>query len=254
MKKIIIALFVLIGITIFSQKIYIGDLVNLSIEGKNITKNQIEEKFKGFEIEKLVKKDNGYELSIRSFETGTHNISIGNTDLEIIVESVIEEKDKSDPNKILDVTEKGQIEIDLLKSPLPITYFLIGIAIFIFMIIILIILKFCKSRKHNRESSFQRFINQIRNIESEEYFFELTKIFKEYIYNRYKIKISGKTSKEILKEVPGQIDKEKLKAWLDFADLCKFGGLVPTPEEKELYKNMLVEIIQKSEEEIFEVE
>jgi TusA-related sulfurtransferase len=77
---IILIILFLSSVSAFAEErnIYAGDLIKLSISGKDISENDIREWFNEFEIVELKKKKDDYSIVLRTFETGTKTIDVNN--------------------------------------------------------------------------------------------------------------------------------------------------------------------------------
>jgi len=249
MKKIIILMLIIININLLANEIYIGDLIKLKISTDSLTEKDIRDKFKDFEIEEI-KKDKSsetYTIAIRSFEAGEKNITIGNKNLIIKVKSELAEGEQKD---IYLENEKGEIKIKESKKPIPVTNIVYGIVIIISLIIILLIIKLIskKVKIKKQKKPYEILINELNKLKTETFFVEATYFYKKYIYGKYGERVYGKTSREILQQIPKKVDFQKLKEWLEFSDKCKFTKYQVTDEDSKNYKEKLIEIVMENEE------
>ena len=249
MKKIIILMLIIISINLLANEIYIGDLIKLKISTDSLTEKDLREKFKDFEIEE-VKKDKtseNYTIAIRSFEPGEKNIKIGNKNIIIKVKSRLAEIEKKD---IYLKNEKGEIKIKESKKPFPVTNTVYGLGIVISLIILALIIKFIskKVKMKKQKKPYETLIEELNKLKMETFFVEATYFYKKYIYEKYGERIYGKTSNEILQQIPKKVNFEKLKEWLEFSDKCKFTKYQITENDQKKYKEKLIEIVMENEE------
>lgn len=91
---IILSLFFVISsssILAEERNIYVGDLIELKIQGEDLTLDELKDKFKDFEIVNVSDISNGYLLTIRSFEPGEKTIQLGDKEIKIVVKSILNE-------------------------------------------------------------------------------------------------------------------------------------------------------------------
>ncbi len=79
-----------------------------------------------------------------------------------------------------------------------------------------------------------------------EYQSELTFIIREYLQGRFTMNALEMTTSEILREVPGFVDTEKLGNILQIADLVKFAKAVPGEEIHEKFMQMAFELVEET--------
>ncbi len=110
-----------------------------------------------------------------------------------------------------------------------------------------------RKRKKSSKTPFQHFISQMNNVSEQDnsYFVKLTFYFKEYIESRYKCRIRGKTSAEIMgeiKDLPGLgFSLPGIGSWLEKSDRFKFSGIQASIESKQELHHELKELVGKIE-------
>jgi len=260
-KKGSIILIVLCSLMILSTQIwakerpiYVGDIITLKIEttdsGKQYTPDELKTLFQDFEIIDIAIESDGYLITMRTFETGTKTITIGNQDIVITVASTLEDIDREDI-----------YEADM--TPLNASWQPNWMWIFYGMVVVFIIsgsfwlISSLKKRGIKPQTAYELFKHDIASIEicSESFFVVLTVYMKAYIEAIYGCQIIGKTSKEILRELqtigkkePEFMTKlEGIEVWLNKNDYYKFSGVACDISEKEVLIGELIEIVDQIE-------
>ncbi len=225
-------------VTAEERDIYIGDLFTLKVTSDSYTLEDLQKKFSDFEIVDSKKiagsdeLDTGYELTVRTFESGEYSILLGDKKIEIVVSSTLENNER-------DSIFSG--ELSPLKSSYSSIWFYLfyGLIIVLAIIFIILIWQYIKNKQKEDENSYQRFISKMAVIEitKDDYFVELTFIFKEYLENTFGYQIRGKTSGEIIdeiKDIPELEEKlSEIQTWLRLADYYKYTEAVATADIKE---------------------
>lgn len=220
------------------RNIYVGDLIELKIQGEDITLDEIKDKFKDFEIVNVTDIQKGYIITLRTFEPGEKTVQIGDKEVKISVKSTLDEIERDevyDGNP--DPLNAGfYVKWKYVFIPLVII-FLLTLAINIWTLL--------KKRKTSLLTPYERFNKAIGDlsIEQKDYLVRLTSIFKEYLESVYSFVIKGKTSTEIIYEI-SRIPRlnEKLpdiESWLTENDYFKFSGAdVPMAKKLELLERL----------------
>jgi len=216
------------------RNIYIGDIITLQILSREISAEEITEKFRDFEILEIKKEKGGYAVSLRTFEVGEYRIMLGGPEIIINVKSTLE-----------DIERDGIFESDkqieksgFLLFSCVLFYFFCGI--FVLSGAFLLFKKIGRG-KVKTLSALECFFNRcvLLSEEDENYFVDLTYYFKEYLESLYKFKIIGKTSAEILNELKEIKALEgtfpHIREWLDECDRFKFTGIRARTEEKKAH-------------------
>ena len=210
-----------------TRNIYIGDVINLAINAAGYSLQDIREKFNLFEIIELKKELNTYYLSIRTFETGSHSVILGDKEIVIDIKSTLK-----------DITHDGLFDGDLhVLQPGIIFYWQIQFYIAAGVLIItgiLFLRKIIINKRIKKLSPYQLFSARYSSLKlhDKNCLVDLTFYFKEYIGSLYNCRIIGKTSAEIINELkninfPGN-HLEKIKIWLTECDRLKFTGVIAT--------------------------
>ncbi|NLL04820.1 MAG: hypothetical protein GX270_03330 [Clostridiaceae bacterium] len=232
------------------RSIYVGDLIELKIQSRDLTLDELQDKFKDFEIVKISNISEGYILTLRSFETGEKTIHLGDKEVNIIVKSTLDEIERTDvydgdPNPL---GTGFYLKWKYVFFPL--------VAIFL-LTLILNIRSLLRKKKASSLTPYERFIKAIGNlsVNEEDYLVKLTLCFKDYIGSTYSFPIKGKTSTEIVYEIrrlPGLNEYlSKIKSWLNENDYFKFSGTTaPIAKKLELMERLteLVKSIEASKE------
>lgn len=228
------------------RSLFIGDLLELKISSSNITKEELEDKFKEFEIVDIKESKDDYVIVLRSFEIGEKKIDIGNNQLVIEVKSTLDELQRND------IFEGNS---SLQSSNYHIWWYYIFFSLVTIVIItgIINLIRYLKKRKIEKFTPYQRFYYEINNISinDDNYFVVLTIKFKEYIEELFLVTIKGKTSSEIINEIKSFNKLEKhileIEKWLNVCDYLKFTDTTATEIEKQKLRENLFYIVKKIE-------
>lgn len=236
-------------VTAEERNIYVGDLLTLKVFNDSYTMEDLHKKFGDFEIVDSKELDTGYELTLRTFEPGEYSIILGNKKIEIVVSSTLEDIDR-------DSIFSGDLS-PLQSSYSSIWFYLFyGFIVILAIIVITLIWQFIKNKKKEDETPYQQFIRGLTVIEFTEdnYFVELTFVFKEYLEKTFDCQIRGKTSGEIIDEIKDipelAIRFGEIREWLRLADYYKYTEAVATTEIKEKQQASLKELTAEIEETI----
>lgn len=233
--------------------IYIGDLITIEVKTEALTKEQVVDSLKPFEVVEIDETDKGFIVTMRIFEPGEHKLTVGDQELLVVVRSTLEDYDRDDI-----------IEADL--SPRDISYedfsfnnvvkymewwivYYGLIGIFALSGLALLLKLLFRKRKAKSKPPFARFIADLKRIDlsTEACLVELTSAFKKYIEGIYNCKIIGKTSSEIMEELKPFEElnpfRELIENWLTTCDRYKFSGYKAELNEKEVLKSDLKKIV-----------
>jgi len=214
------------------RKLFVGDLIELKITTHAFSEEEIREKFRDFEIIALDKKPDGYQLTLRTFETGEKVIQLGDKEIIIDVQSTLKEYDRTD------VFEGSP---DVLKPGFsPDWRIFAGFSAIIFLSSAGILLgKTVRKRKLSRLTPLQKFMKAVDKVSlmHKDAFVQLTFCLKEYLESSFSLRIRGKTSREIVKELtPVEELREQLpeiRSWLEECDYLKFSGNEGSMEKRQ---------------------
>jgi hypothetical protein len=225
-----------------NRAIYIGDLIKLEIANTNLSKEDIRDSFKDFEIESLEKLNSGYQVGIRSFKAGEKVVNLGDKELKIQVASTLDEVNRKD-------IFEGDLEPKEAEKMLPLYKLLVVMVAIIALLSFLRLRKIFGKRNRKELSIYSQFRTKVEelSLKDENYFVFLTLAFKDYLEQTFNRKIVGKTSSEIIAEINyiPQLDDylNQIKEWLNFADICKYRGKEVSLEEKKKKRDELVRIV-----------
>lgn len=229
------------------RNIYVGDLINLKVSSQEFTKSELQDKFKDFEIVNITENDEGFLVTLCTFETGEKTIQLGNKEIKISVKSTLNEIERNEIYEGDLSPEKASFSINWL------VVFCILLAVFLVTGGVTL-WKFIKNRKRIALSPYERFIEQTNKcvLDDEEYFVKLTLNLKEYLEAKYSFSIRGKTSAEIIEEikfVSALMPRiSMIRSWLEESDYYKFSGVATTINRKQELLDELLEIVRKIEE------
>ena len=235
-----------------TRNIYIGDIITLEITSHQFSANELNDKFKDFEIIETTITSNGYLLSLRTFETGEHKVVLGNTETIINVSSTLE-----------DIQRESVFEGDkrVIKPGFSFHWLvLLCVAAGVFVLSgVFVLVKIAGKRKIAALSPYCTFLKRtealLPKIDNDNFFVYLTFYFKEYVGKLHNRRIFGKTSSEIISELKaihslGSVIP-MIEKWLVECDRMKFTGVAVLAEEKQKHYELLLklaEIIEGSKE------
>ncbi len=256
MKREKIALFLIILSLFFvissrqimaeERSIYVGDLIQIKVSTKEFSRDELKEKFKDFEVVDIKDAEDGYALTLRTFETGEKTVQLGDKEIKIEVKSTLDEIERNEIFEGDTNPEKAQTSIEW--------QYIFYILVIIFSITVRInIRRLFKKSEISSLSTYHRFINGINSISpsADDYLVQITRRFKEYLEAKYSFVIRGKTSNEIIDEICHISDLEgalpKVQAWLKESDYYKFAGVCATVEKNRELKVKLEELVREIE-------
>lgn len=238
----IIVLFISSLVGAEERNIYPGDLITLKVSSSTYTIEDLEKEFSDFEIVDIKEIKEGYQLNLRTFETGKYSIILGDKEIEIAVSSTLDDLER-------DSIFSGDLS-PLNSSYSPIwTYIFYGFITILVIILIILARNYLKIKRKASEPPYQQFLRKINALEETEddYFVHLTYIFKEYLEETFACQIRGKTSEEImteLEDIPELSDKLTfISQWLRQVDYFKYTEAVPTIEIKEEKQSSLRDLV-----------
>ncbi len=247
---LIICLFLVISparILAEERNIYVGDLIELKIQARDLTIDELKDKFKDFEIVNVSNISEGYILTLRSFETGEKTIQLGDKEVKITVKSTLDEIERND------IYEGDQ-------NPLGAGFYIKWIYVFfplvaIFLLtLVLNIRSFLKKKKVSSLTPYESFVKAISNlsVDQGDYLVRLTLYFKRYLESTYSFSIKGKTSTEVIYEIGRlpNLDKNlsEIESWLKENDYFKFSGTTAPMAKKLELMERLTELVKSIEE------
>lgn len=229
------------------RSIYVGDLIEIRITTQAFSEEEIREKFKDFEIVELEEKDDGYLLTLRTFETGEKTVLLGDKEIVIDVKSTLDEIDRNDPYEGDLSPQKPGFSADWR--------IVTGIAVLLFISSgVVVTIRYLKRRKEALLTPWQKFLRGIGSVslEDKNAFVRLTFFLKLYLESKFAFRIRGKTSNEIMKElnpIPElQAKLPEIRTWLEESDYVKFSGAAVAMDKKQELFTALKELVGKMEE------
>lgn len=212
-----------------ARDIYIGDLIELDIDSDLISKEDLTEAFKDFEIMSLENKEIGYHLIIRTMIPSTYEVMVDGQKIRIEVKSTLDAFQRED-------IFEGQSQSLEEKSVLPLWIGLsLSSGIFLFAGIFLLV-KSLKRKKTVTLTAYEKFEMMVQQSEraSDTYLGAITKALKVYLSTMLGIQIIGLTSSEMIevlrKEAMLSDLIEPLKEWLERCDTVKYRGSIGQEE------------------------
>ncbi len=253
--KIVITLLLLVFVVLFFTKdayaknrnIYVGDLIKLKITSRSISEEEIRDKFTDFEIVDLKKEEDGYQITLRSFEVGEKIIQIGEQELKITVHSTLKDIERTD-------LYEGDLDPVRAGFSQKVQYIFYSCALIFIITGAITLIRGIKSRKIAALNPFQNFHKQLEviSLTEEDYFVKLSKCLKSYLEASYSCSLNGKTTSEIIEElmlVPDlQIEIEALHSWLLESDIYKYTKTAASMEQKQKAAFDLKELVNYLEE------
>lgn len=238
-----------------TRNIYIGDPITFEIKSQTLTEEELKKALDVFEIIDLKDVDTGYQVTIKSFDTGEKSVDIEKNEIIVMIASMLDEVNRDD---IYEVNFAGEELTDnkAIRKNIFICFYIILILAFITSGIILLINK-VKHRNKKSKSSYIIFKESLDklDIDEETYLENMTLLLKRYLEAVYGYKIIGKTSREIIEQIQWNEKniyyKKYIENWLIKCDQYKFSGFEVELTQKEqlrddLYK--LTDIIHGREE------
>ncbi len=227
------------------RPIYVGDIIELSIDSQVYSLTEIELAFEDFEIIDISIHEDVYLVKIRSFDVGEHRVNLGSSEIVIHIASLLVD----DKTELL----PADLEID---KPWPIVPWTVikymAMIIILSCVVVLIILKF-KNRTKKPLTNYQRFKVDIDSLKTtnDDYANGLTHLFKDYTAKQLNKNLQGLTTQECLSVLKGLSEVEEsydfLRGWLNKCDVFKYSKDKANEEAKLTLKKELLAIVESIE-------
>ena len=249
MKKNLIVIITFISLIILSmgmingeeRPIYVGDIIELTIDSSTHSISDVESAFEDFEIIELSKDEDKYLLKIRSFEVREQRVILGNTELVISISTLLSEDDNE--------LKVGNVDLEKSGLALPWTivkFILLGLSIIGLTALLLLLIR---DRPRKPISNYDQLINQVTllGIENEDYAYRLTRLFKIYLSKIFNESLTGLTSIELVNRI-SKAEKMKeymvmIEKWLNKCDTYKYSKDKASVETKKILKEDLLFIV-----------
>ena len=229
-----------------TRNIYIGDIITLRISYREFSAEELKGKFQAFEIVELKVENGEYLVSLRTFEIGEHKILLGDKEIVINIQSVLDDIQREDIFEgDMEIAEPGFLfHWGVLFHAAAGIFVLSGGYVLI---------KALLKGKIITPSPFQIFLSRSGSlsVEKDDYFVNLTFYFKEYIESLYQCRIISKTSAEIVNALKGigPLDAmlPGIHEWLTECDRLKFTGAGKnvSAETKQEHYEELLKLVEK---------
>lgn len=233
MKKIVLAFFLAFSLLISAKDINVGDSISFKISG--VPKEEIIKEFEknDFSIEKIKEdKDGNFLVTVKGFNLGKSNVTLGNKNLEIDIESILTPEDKEIYRDLSDMSNKK-----LYSNDFP--YIFTGSIVIGVLSLIIFIRSFKRGKKEEIIDYDKRFNSQME-ILSERWAFDISYALREYIDSRYNSHfLNGNYEKK------GVLTDEDI-IFIQWLDSCKFSGDVQ--EEIETSRKKAFDIYKRVKE------
>ncbi len=232
--------------TVFAdtRDIYIGDPITLEIKSQTLTEEELKNALEKFEILDIKSIEEGYRVTLTSFDTGKKSVDVEENEIIITIASMLEEVDRKD---IYEVDCTQTLKSSTVKKSLKFGLLVICALFFAVSGVLLLIIKL-KEKKQKTKPPYIRFNKSLENLDlnRETALEEMTKLFKVYIEELFNSEIMGKTSKEIMSQIQWNKRrneyKQSIERWLVKCDYYKFGGIQVDLNQKEQLKKELYEL------------
>jgi len=250
-KKILFVLTALIllcsgavWVTAEPRNIYIGDIITLQISSRGLSAEELIGKFQAFEILEIKDENASYLISLRTFEVGEHKILLGDKEIVINVQSVL---DNIQREGIFE-GDTGVMEPGYLFKWNALFYIAAGLFVLSGGYVLT---KALLKGVIVTQSPYQVFLRRSGSlsVENDDYFVDLTFYFKEYLEGLYQFRIIGKTSAEIVNELKGinllNTMLPEINEWLTECDRLKFTGVNVSTGTKQEHYEKLLKLVEK---------
>ena len=239
-----------------ARNIYVGDIISLEITPRDVSAGELTEIFSDFEIVEIKEisggffgaggpsAQDGYRISIRTFEPGEYVARLDGRDIVINVASALDDfkRDGIFEGAGEDMTESPGFPWYILSAAAAAVcaasggYALIGLI---------------RKRRAKQPDPFQLFLARTGALQADDggYLADLTRHFKDYMEAAYRRRIIGKTSGEIVGELEGIPSAGPvlgdINKWLAECDRFKFTGVTADTGVKKAHYAKLVNIAER---------
>ena len=224
------------------RSIFIGDLITLKISADGYSLEGLLGEITEFEIVESRQQGDDYLLTLRTFEPGEYRIVLGDKELLIKVSSTLDELERDG------IFTLDPQPLDSLYNPYW-KYIFLALSILFLTFLYFFIRLFIKEKREKALGShalFQKRVAEL-DIDSADYFVELSLSFKEYLEKTFACRLRGKTSREIMEELRGiallEEKRAEIEDWLLQADRYNYTGKLPDRETREKGRENLDQIV-----------
>lgn len=226
------------------RNIYVGDILTLEIMAEGLSTEELKEKFSAFEIMELKEEAGRYLITLRTFEPGEYKVTLRNKEITITVASTLDDIQREEP------FEGGTQVIESEPSFPWRILFTVSTSIFLLSGGVLLFRTLVKKRA-KALPPYELFLrsSSALAIENDNYFVDLTFLFKQYIESLYQCRLIGKTSDEMISQMK-EIQAlhallPDMEAWLKECDRLKFTCVKVSPEIKQEHYGKLLELVNQ---------
>ncbi|WP_320048045.1 hypothetical protein [uncultured Ilyobacter sp.] len=257
MKKLIVIFIILINSLTFSKDIQIGDLISLQMKSRDgiLKEEDIKEAFDPeiFYLEKIEKEGDSFNVNLRVFKPGIHEVDLKGNVLKFDVNSVL--KDPQSTVIAYNMENRKNLSLTPLKTPFPLGIFCILSLILIIFGMVYLGVRFWRRKGGGQLTPFQEFEKNISHLEtdSEKFYESLSYFLRKYLDSRFDVNyLSGDYSKEPqggMEEKFMQVkDQFKIEEILKKLDFYKFSpGFVALGDSREVLKTNIATMVKELE-------
>lgn len=230
-----------------SRDIYVGDVVDMTIDANSHTQASIEAAFSAVEIVALKRLGDVYQLSIRTFETGIHKFQLDGQEIVLIVGSTLEVFDQTSVVEETLSPEKGGLVIywHVLLS--------MALALALVSGVISLVNIGRKHKKIEKKTPAEQLRSTLQTLpaDSQDYLMKLGHCLKGYLGGVYGANLKGMTTSELIQFMEGlalpQNIFEEIVTWMINCDAIKYSSADPDQSAKDVLGEKLLAIVRNIE-------
>lgn len=225
------------------RTLYIGDVVDLVIDGTTHTRRAIEEAFADMEILSLVQEDDTYYLSVRTEKVGRQLIRLDQEEIVFDVTSTLDVYDRED----VFAADLEPIKGGWLRHLRETLYVFLGL---MFLSGGWMLWRFLRHRKSNQLRDNRSAIDLLYEVplNDENCLPQLGYGLKAYLSHHYQLTTQGLTGQELIEVVSSLPLEENMKIemmqWLETCERYKYSGQSTDPTINQSLLNRLVAFIE----------